>query len=523
MLSNWTNSSTGKVIFTMPSVPIGDNEFIINASIPGELKASHSILVKNRTGLLNIEFSTDNIIETEEFYVTIKNRDELISDANVWFNSAKYITDKNGQVTLTAPDVLITTNYGISVNKTDYKSNSKMVTINDESIGSKLMEVIYPSIVEPNEENIDISVIGKNDGLENVTINLYYEDIKYSQYKTDINGNAIIHAPSINNDHYFSLYFYKEGYKTYYVDKEIKINLFTRDLNSNLDMTIIPSEVYEGDTVTVEVTDEIGANIEDATIWKGSQEMDESTDSKGILEFITPSVFFDREYYIYAIKKGYNYAEGKFTIRDKNSIQKKLNIETITIANESDVFYVTIKDDKNIPLDKITVIFNSEERITNENGTTYLIAPNVTIDTFYTITAAKYGYIPASTSIEVINVGGGSISRKIEIFIVPHIMENENFTVVVKNEHGNLLPGARVKFMDTSLYTDYKGIVTFTAPDVNWDRVQEILVTKSAFESASTEITIKNNEDFQYLYLLIAIIIIFIIGLIAFFKYRHVF
>ena len=522
---NWTNSSTGIIRFTMPSVPVGDKEYVINASIPGGtgwLYASHSILVKNRTGILKIEFSISYIVEMEDFIVTVKDRDEPIAGANVWFNSAKYATDSTGNVTLTAPDVLITTNYGISVNKTGHKSNSTMVTINEVGLGLKLMEVIHPSIVEPGKANIEVSVISKYGGLENVTIEVYYEDSKHSEYKTNSEGKAHINVPSMNNDNYFSLHVSKDGYSTYSGEKEIKISLFARDLDSDLKITLTQSEVYEGTSVTAEVTDDIGSGVEEAAIWKGSLELDESTDSKGILEFIAPSVFMDREYYIYAIKKGYNFAEGKITVRDKSSNQQKLNIEIETVINESDVFYVMVKDESNIPLEGVTVSFNSEEKLTNENGIISFTAPNVTIDTFYSIESTRYGYLPASASIEVINLDGGETSRKIQIHIVPYIMENEEFTVTIRNNQGDLLSGARVTFMDISLYTDFKGTATFTAPDVNWDRIQEILVTKSAYESTSAEITIKNDEEFQYWYLVIIVITILIIGIIAFFKYGHI-
>jgi len=518
---NWTSSLMGKVTFTMPSVPVGDLVYRVNASVPGGLNTSYSILVKNRTGILNIEFSTENIVETLDFYIIVKERGKPIPEANVWFNSAKYVTDAYGKVTLTAPDVLVTTNYGIIVNKTGHKSMTSMVTIKEAGLGLQLMEVIHPSIVESEEENIEISVIGKNGGLDNVTLEIYYEELKYSEYKTDYEGNAFISAPSLHNVNYFSILINKDGYSTYSRDNEIIINLFERDFTSNLHIIIMPSEAPEGDKVTVTVTDDIGSGIEDVAVWKGSLLLDESTDLKGILEFIAPSVFFDREYYIYAIKKGYNYAEGKITIRDRSSDQEKLNIEIINVVNDSEGFYVMIKDEKNIPIENATVTFNLKEKITSENGTVYLIAPNVTTDTFYTVKATKLDYTPATISIQVLNLDGNSIPRLIKIFVIPYIMENEEFTVIVRNEHGELLPDARVKFIDTTQITDFKGTVIFTAPDVNWDRMQEILVTKFGFDSASVEITIKNNEGFEYWFLLLIIMIIFIIGLFAFFKYRR--
>ncbi|UCD14027.1 MAG: hypothetical protein JSW60_01005 [Thermoplasmatales archaeon] len=520
---NWTNSSTGIIRFTMPSVPIEDKEYVVKAEVLGGLNASHSILVKNRTGVLNIEFSTDYIAEMEEFNVTVKYRDEPVEGANIWFNSAKYVTDSEGNVTLSAPDVLVTTNYGISVNKTGYKSNSTMITIYELDQGMKLMEVISPSIVESGKENIEVSVISKYGGLENAIIETYYEGSKQSEYITDSNGHTYIYAPSINNDNYFSVYVNKDGYSTY-AEEEIIISLFARDLDSDLEISVTHSEVYEGDLITAEVTDDTGSGVEEVSVWRGSQKIDESTDSNGIVEFIAPSVFMDREYYIYAIKKGYNFAEGRVTIRDKSINQKKLTMEIENVINESYVFYVSVKDENGILLEEVTVSFNSEQKKTNENGTVSYLAPNVTVDRFYSIASSKHGYLPTSASIEVLNLGGtnNGSTRKIQICIAPFVMENEEFTVTVRNGNGDLIPGARVNFMDISLDTDFKGTVTFTAPDVNWDRIQEILVTKHPYESSSIEITIRNNDEFQYLYLIIAAAIILLIGVIAFFKYRHI-
>jgi hypothetical protein len=315
----------------------------------------------------------------------------------------------------------------------------------------------------------------------------------------------------------------KEGYSLFNTDNTIIINLFARDLGSDLNVNINPSEVYEGDTLTVEITDDIGNRIEDCVIWRGSFELDTLTDSNGILELYAPSVFFDREFYIYAFKNGYNYAEKKVTVRDKVSNQKKLDIDLISILNESTSFYLLVTDEYNFPIEKAAVLFHGEEKVTNNEGFVFLTTPNVTTDTFFTIQATKIGYIPASVSIQVLNVDGNLSSRVIKIFTVPYILENEEFIVTIRTENGDVLPDVRVTFMGTTLQTDYKGTVTFSSPDVTWDSTQEIIVTKSGFESKSTNITIINNQGFEYWFLLIVIMIILIIGLIAYFKYGRVF
>jgi hypothetical protein len=525
--ANSSNSTTGKVTFTTPSVPYEDKEYVVTASlpVPGGLSESHIILVKNRTGMLTIELSTDYVIEIEEFTVTVKESDEPVIDASVWFNSAVHVTDDSGNVMLFAPDVLVTTNYGITVNKTGYRSSSSMVTIHDDDRGQKLMEVINPFIVEPGKENVEIKVITKHGGLEGVSIDLYYEGQKYAEYTTDENGKAYMDVPAINNDNYFSLIVEKEGYSTYYSEKEFIISLFERDFASDLEMNVVPSEVYEGESVTVEVSNDVGLGVEGVSIWRGAVELDGSTDSEGILSFIAPSVFMDREYYLYAVKEGYNFAEATITIRDKSSSQEQLKIESQNTVNESEFFSVLVKDSSNILLSDVLVIFNSEQKMTNEYGIVIFVAPNVTSTSFYLIEASRSGYLPAFSSVEIMDLedSNGAASTELEICVEPSVIENEAFWVTVRDDQGNLIAGVQVTFKGTSLETDFKGEVTFPAPDVGWDEIHKIRATKSGYSSASAEITIKNVEGFQYWYLIIVIIAISIIGIVAYFRYGWVF
>ena len=179
----------------------------------------------------------------------------------------------------------------------------------------------------------------------------------------------------------------------------------------------------------------------------------------------------------------------------------------------------------NILLSYVLVIFNSEQKTTNEYGIVMFVAPNVTSTSFYLIEASKSGYLPASSSVEIIDLedSNGVASTKLEICIEPSIIENEAFRVTVRDDLGNLIAGVQVTFKGTSLETDFKGEVTFSAPDVGWDEIHKIRATKSGYNSASAEITIKNVEGFQYWYLIIVVIAISIIGIVAYFRYGWVF
>ena len=430
-----------------------------------------------------------------------------------------------GKVSIVAPDVLMSTYYGISVNKSGYKSRSEMIKIYNDNRGLLLMDVIYPYIVQSGEKDVKITIIGSNGGIENVNLELYYEDEIYCSYKSDENGNIYIDAPKINNDNYFTITVGKNGYNTYYSIQQFEISLFITDFNSDLYINVDPSELYEGEYVTIEVTDDIGLGVNGVSIWRGSELLKERTDSNGYLNFPAPSVFLDREYYIYAIKEGFNYASESITVRDKIEPKQNLIISSVNSINESDSFDVTIKDNDNIVLSDVLVTFNSEQKITNAHGIVDFIAPNITSSSFFKIEAVKYGYQPASLSIEVKKTQSQNSTNDSEMIICvePYILENNNFIVTIRNYQGYAISDVSVKFKETILKTDSKGEALFFAPDVNWDEIYKISATKTGFNSASTDIIIKNINGFQYWYLVIIIIIILIVGILTYLRYRQIF
>jgi hypothetical protein len=516
---NWSLNTTGKVRFLMPSVPQTDCEYIVTTSMPQGFSASHTILVKNNTREITIELSTDYVIETEEFSILLKHSNQPIEGATILFNSTVLESDSNGVINVTAPDVLVTTNYQLRVNKTGYQSNATMITVYDKSKGLQLMEMIYPSIVEPETQHIEINVLGTNGGIDNVTIEVYYEQTKLNQYFTDKTGTTFIETPALNNDNYITLSVFKEGYAT--IDDNIKrISLLARDFLSQLEMKITPSEVYEGDLVIVEVTNDVGIPVEEARIWQGDSEHELTTDTAGVAMFIAPSVIVDKESYLFAVKPLYNFAQGTFTIRDKASTEEELSIHMENSINESSLFEVQLKDTKGNPVSDVTVSFCKQEKLTTSNGVASFYTPNITSNTFYQLTASKYGYLPLTASVEVVNVQGVSNENQktLVICVEPVVMENQDFLVTIRDGEGNLLSDVQVTFKETQKTTQ-GGSVTFTAPEISWDMSHSILATKSGYESSISQVQIKNNEGFPYWPHIIAIVVILVIGLVAYFKY----
>jgi len=107
------------------------------------------------------------------------------------------------------------------------------------------------------------------------------------------------------------------------------------------------------------------------------------------------------------------------------------------MINESETFSVTVTDTNNIALPGATVIFNTEQGQTNSGGKVTFTAPSVNYDTFYTLEVHMIGYLPASASMSVINVVGSNTEpNRLVMSAPPSLHENEQFSVVVRNEQG---------------------------------------------------------------------------------------
>lgn len=521
---HYSNPATGNVSFLMPSISSRTCLITLTANLAGEVSANHTILVKNKTKNIAIEISSDHLIETDPFTVKISENNTPLSQAAVIFNSQKFTTDLAGLVTLTAPDVLVTTAYTITVNKTGYQTNTTTIIINEAHRGIQLMDVIVPSIVEPREKNIPIHVINDSQSLPNVTLEILYEGRSLGTYQTDENGAAFFDAPMIDHDSYFVLNVQKEGYQTFTNQHEFFITLFTREFTSDLQLTLNPSEVYEGDMVTARVTDERGVRVKGVSIWRENKTQGNLTDANGILFLTTPFVPLERSYYYYAIKQGYNYAEETVTIRKRNTMQEQLVVHLVSSIDQQQIFSITVTDMNNNPISNVTIDFDNTTFITNEQGRVFCTAPSVATDTYWSIDAYKYGYFPVTASIQVLAIltSTNESTRQLIICTVPSIQEKNQFAIIVRDTQGIPIAHAHVTFSDTSLTTDNDGSVTCSAPDTFWDTTLIISATKNGYSTASAEILIKNSDGYSlWLLILTSCSVIIICILLWILRRRH--
>ncbi len=519
----YSNSTTGEVTFRTPAVEKTDTWYVITASIFGSGYASHSLLVRNRTNALDIHLSTDSPYELETFTVTVTNQGNPISDAYVWFNNDIVTTDIYGQVVLTAPDVLVTTSQGLYVNKTGFTPQTCMVTVQNAQRGLKFMHIIIPHLVEPEQTNIPVHVIGLNGGIHQAEVNVSYEGMLLTTQYTDASGYVFIAAPSKNYDTSFCVSVRKQGYQTLTGTQTINITLFERTLAHDLTMLIFPSEVFEGEAFTIKITDECAVGVSGVSIWRDSYLLDSKTDTQGMLIMVAPPVFIDQEIYLYGILQGYNYAQGKITIRNRISYEQHLYIRVQLTINESSTFPVTILDSTSRPVQDALVTFNLEERKSDSKGTVYFTAPSIQKNVRYTIHAEKTGYIPASFTVTIIPATetADDSARTLFLFVVPAVFESEQFTVVVKDAFGIPVSSVYIRFQDTDFMTDAFGTVVLPAPSVDSDEMKTIIARKTGYTSAQETILIKNTSQFPYWFIVVVVLIISAVGIAVYVRFNR--
>ncbi|MFH1101718.1 MAG: hypothetical protein V1726_06760 [Methanobacteriota archaeon] len=520
-LVKYSNASTGLVFFIMPHVgPDGEWFTITTSTLDGSKSGLLDIFVKNSSGRLTLVLPMEPVEEVEDFTVFVTDGLLPISDASVWFLSSVFLTNASGCVVLSAPDVLVTTSYGVVVNKTGFSSVSSMLTVEEHGVGERLMEVIAPSFVEPGQQDILVRVITAGGGLADVEVTLWYEGQNYLQNVTDSAGETRLTSPQVNQDTEFSLAVSKEGYRTF-DDDMIPVHLVTRDAVKSLRIQPDSSEVAEGSLLLLTVTDTTGSAVEGVSIWKGDQEVDEKTDAEGILTITVPYVFMDREYYLYATKSGYAFGEKIITIRDLETVEKSLRVTVNATVNESTVFTVWVTDVSGVPVSDAVVGFYLMQKVSGVNGTVWFTAPLVVNDTFFSLDVTKAGFVPATAYIAVVDRGVVNESLVLRIYVTPRVAEDEEFVVTIRDTNEYPVANARVSFSGVTRVTDYRGVVTFTTPGVSWDSSVDVLVTKTGFLSASTTVLVVDTAGFPYWFLVIAVSVILIIGLVAYIWYRQ--
>jgi len=517
----FSNASTGDVTFILPSGGT-THSVVVNASLPSGLSATHLIYLRSSLQTLDVEISPYPVDELSSFTVYVTSNDEPVEDVKVYFLNTIHSTNTSGMVTFTAPDVLVTSNYGLVVNKSGYEDATTFVSVYEAGVGDQLLELVVPSIVEP-LSSVPVLCRGLNGGIEGVHLELWYEEELIGNYTTATNGKVTIETPFLDILNYCTLHVEKQGYATYDGEHEFDLWLVSRQETQSLMITSSSSETYEGLSLTLEITDGQGNPVNDAMIWSGPNDVGETTDSQGILIITAPQVFFDREYYFYALKEGYNFAQTTVTIRNILQDDQTLNLLVDEFVYETEAFLVTVTDFEGRRIADASVVFGSEEQRTSSQGVVSFTAPEVLTNTTLSLQASKYGFEPVSSSVYVVDLDGSSHTTlpSLVIYVADKVLEYEAFTITVKTQQGTMVSDANVWFMEQRKTTDALGQVTFTASEVAWDTQAEILVVKQGCTSASKQIIITNVSGFPYWMILVVVSVVLLVGCLSYFRYRR--
>jgi len=243
----------------------------------------------------------------------------------------------------------------------------------------------------------------------------------------DINGDGIFNDDDIGpfNDYlgsseirYVSPYFWIEGVQessevvTIYAMVDFDEDLIT-DKYDSVQITVIdeptesqliieaPTSVEEGEIVEVRVSTEEGSVKNVAVTFAGDTIL---TNNLGIATFTAPYVDSDQEHIITVSKDGYLSASATITVENiPDSMQLKISNPSSVKEDEEFDIYVTVNG---ALISGVSVQFSDTTKITNDNGICTFIAPPVTEDTSFLITASKEGYQSASATATVTDKKG---------------------------------------------------------------------------------------------------------------------
>ena len=512
--SKYTDEN-GYVTFTAPAVK-SSRQVMVKASAPGYLEEYKLICIKPRKKELFIDVNP-YVDEGEDFEVRVKDSDgKPVPNADVYFNFRRYRTDIDGRVQLTAPDVLISTNYLIVVTKENFSSASRWITVMDRGYGKKYLELIAPLAVHPWEE-FDVRIIdGKGGGIKNASINVRY-DSHEEKFLTDESGRARIRSPPVGSS--FTIEVTKAGY----IKKMATISIFEKNDNFR-DIIIEPtsSEVIEGSEFAVKVRDEYGEEIEGARVYVDGIFSGE-TNEAGLLCCKAPHVAISRPCFVFASKEGYNFGYAWIEVKNSLSSLDAPVIESIDVVEEGREFEVRVKNPSGEPLGGVRVNFFSVSKFTNDKGCVSFTAPAVENDEIFMLTAEYGDFAPAFKLIKVLDVKKNNLT--LNIFTVPIIMEGENLLLKVRDNYGYPVENAIVFFGEKEIgYTDDYGEIFIKAPEVERDKYISIHAIKYGYGSASFSLLVKNKgktllEEYGPLFL--AMCIVLIIAIFAYVYYRQ--
>jgi len=374
-----------------------------------------------------------------------------ISGATIEFNNTSKVTDLDGKVTFDF--VTIGNSKVYNIFKDGYKTNGGSVNVIDQ-------DVLKTVIITPGLYTMKFIVVNpekKPIPAANVTFN-------GKSRTTNLSGAVLF--DSLQYELGIDYMIVKKGYSP----DSGKIDIINRDV---LDTVILSSN---GPTYKVLFTikDGNGVPIIDADVNMAYISKKTDVEGKVLFENIVPDD--NIEYNIG--KQAYVTISNTINIVDKDTSV----IEILYLSDTTFVVHFEVKDDRNNPVPNATIVFNAGSVNTDSTGKYRFaeVAPGSGLN--YVV--FKTGYSEASGKINVIN---DSVSKSINLVLFRY-----QASFIVKDELGEIIAGAKVKFYGDSALTDSTGKVVFK--DILPSIDNEYKISKDLYHDVSGKISVTFSD-----------------------------
>ncbi|MFH1101830.1 MAG: hypothetical protein V1726_07330 [Methanobacteriota archaeon] len=346
----------------------------------------------------------------------------------------------------------------------------------------------YPSTIESEDffvmEGKDFLVMVSADGLPIPDATVTFAG--QTHYTNEV-GVAFAKAP-IGQTGKLSMSVGKEGYQGRVANIGVR-HEGSADPDEQLVINI-PEFTRSGEGVIITITTAEGAPVDDAEVvveWSN----DIMYTNGGVTRFTTPSVDTVQTYAIQACKDNYYHDIAWILIYPAGTPELVIETPSKSIYEEQNIEITVTDGEEQINAVEITVEWNDETYIT-ENGCVHIRAPPVDETTEFTINASLEGYIPATTTITVMDT-----LYWLEMTVPTEVMEGEHFQVIVtvnstSGASSLIVPGIMVTFLGITYPTE-NGMVRLTAPLVDYDREYQITASHPEYTSDQATILVRNS------------------------------
>jgi uncharacterized membrane protein len=392
-----------------------------------------------KSGTVNISGSnvTENVTLTPAYQVTFNVKDDnsaAIEGANVSIDGKNLQTNSSGIATIS----LANGTYSYQVTKSGFFTSNGNITISGSNY----------------TENVTLST---------ETYNLYF-------LVKDVADNAIEGAnisiagfdPVTTNESGFGTFPLPNGNYNYTVSKSGYTNATgsVTVSGANTEKLVILSETSY--TVSFNVKDEGGNNLESATISINGNDLQTNTDGNASIDLVNGS-------YSYSVNKA-GYIEATGTVNVSGSAVT----ENVLLEELKWTVTFIVKDESSTALEGATISVNGSDLITNSSGEASIDLPDG--DYPWSVTLSEFG-----TENGTFSVSGSTVTQNVTLTKTSYLL---SFKVI--DTDTNPIEGASIAVNGTSLSTDASGEASIEVVNGNYPYT----VSKDGYNDVSATATV---------------------------------